>query len=260
MKRGKDDEEQLEILNEYIAEPRNLNRYVYALNNPLKYTDPTGMRPPNIWEKLAFTKLDELISAFNRMGRKDLAEALANAKKEISQIIAKLAKNEDSVPVGIAVWAILKVGNKDYAKGTALAADGQIYGAGSNKCNVFVAMAHRNGGNIRAGNYPVTDGVFPVANWLGDIRDGQKLKNLPVVYDAAGVGDVVAWRYVGGKVSGHSAISIGGGVLVYAGGGTDGTPKAETMAKVNESMNTQGGWILGPTHEPGVIRRFNGKP
>jgi len=229
------------------------------MNNPLKHTDPTGMRPPNYWEQQALNKLDGLIAAANKAGRKDLAEALTNAKNEISAIIASLKKNENSRPVGIAVWAILNVGNKQYDSSSTISSDGRTYGKGT-KCNLFVAVAHREGGNIKAGDYPITDGVYPVANYLGDIQDRQKLKNLPVVYDVARVGDVVAWRYFEGRDSGHSAIYIGGGVVAYAGGGTTGTPKAETMTKVNDAMETQDGYIFNRTHDPGVIRRYNGKP
>lgn len=262
MRRAEDTDKQAKMLIEYLAEPRNHNRYVYGLNNPLKYTDPTGRRPPNYWEQLALNKLDDLIRQATALGKTELATALSNAKAEISQIIAQLGKKENSVPVGIAVYAILSIDSeegKKFATDQPLIADGQVYG-NETKCNVFVAMAHRWGGNIRAGNYPMANGGFPVANWLGDIKDRMHLKNLPVVYDVARVGDVVAWRAVGGENSGHSGISIGGGAMVYAGGPPDGRPQVQTINYVNERMNTQGGIFTGPSHEPGVIRRFNGKP
>ncbi|MEK7113528.1 MAG: RHS repeat-associated core domain-containing protein, partial [Patescibacteria group bacterium] len=37
-------------LNEYLSNPQNLNSYSYALNNPLKYTDPTGESA--FWEEV----------------------------------------------------------------------------------------------------------------------------------------------------------------------------------------------------------------
>lgn len=100
-------------------------------------------------------------------------------------------------------------------------------------------------------------------NWLGDIRDSMKLKNLPVYYGAAGVGDVVAWRSTdAANTSGHSGISIGGGVMIYAGGQGGGTPQYKTIAYMNERMQTESRYLglVGPSHEPGVIRRYNGKP
>ncbi len=265
MKRGKSAEEQAEMLLEYLAEPRNHNRYIYALNNPLKYTDPLGMRPPNEWEKKALGKLDEWIAAEEKAGNKDLATALTNAKAEISAIIAKLGKKENSVGVGIAVFAILQVGTeegKKYADNQALDAPGHTYGAGESKCNVFVAMAHINGGGIKSGNYPSVNGKFAVANWLGDWQDRMKLKNLPVHWGSAGVGDVVAWRNTDANQSGHSGVSIGGGAMIYAGGPRDGTPQVRTIAYVNGRMQTESSLfgLISPSHEPGVIRRFNGKP
>lgn len=265
MKRGRDADEQAEMLLEYLADPRNHNRFVYALNNPLKHTDPTGMRPPNNWEQQALNKLDEWISAEEKAGNKDLAAALRSAKAEISAIIAKLGKKQNSVAVGIAVFAILTVGEdegKKYADNRALDAPGHIYGAGESKCNVFVAMAHINGGGIKPSNYPMVNGKFAVANWLGDYRDRMKLKNLPVHWGSAGVGDVVAWRNTDANQPGHSGISIGGGAMIYAGGPRDGTPQVRTIAYVNERMGTESRLfgLVGPAHEPGVIRRFNGKP
>ena len=43
-------------------------------------------------------------------------------------------------------------------------------------------------------------------------------------------------------------------------GPPDGRPQVQTITYVNGRMNTQGGIFFGPDHEPGVIRRFNGKP
>jgi RHS repeat-associated protein len=259
MKKGKNASEQEERLKEYIAEPRNLNRYVYALDNPLKYTDPIGMRPPNYWEKLALAKLDDLEAAARKAGDNDLANALTSAKAEISQIIAAMGKRENSVAVGIAVYAILQVGTEDgkrFADNYHFTANGQVYDG--NKCNVLVAAAVIQGGHGK--NYPTVDGKFPVANFLGDIKDRQRLGGIPIVYDQARVGDIVAWRATGGKEPGHSGISIGGGAIVYAGGPPDGTPQVRTIDYVNQRMNTAGGIFTGPSHEPGVIRRYNGKP
>lgn len=95
---------------------------------------------------------------------------------------------------------------------------------------------------------------LPVANWLGDSRDRQHPTNLGVVTDGSlRPGDIVAWRTQGGTGQGHSTIHIGGNLLVYAGGGVDGSPVAKTLNYVNNNM-------MGSSHEPAVVRRYNGKP
>ncbi len=42
MRKGKDEAEQRKILNDYLSNPQEWNKYTYALNNPLKMVDPDG--------------------------------------------------------------------------------------------------------------------------------------------------------------------------------------------------------------------------
>ncbi len=41
--KGRNKREKYKIFSRFIAEPKNWNRYIYVLNNPLKYSDPTGL-------------------------------------------------------------------------------------------------------------------------------------------------------------------------------------------------------------------------
>jgi RHS repeat-associated protein len=264
MKRGTDAEEQEGMLLEYISQPQNWSRYSYGLNNPLNHTDPTGMRPPNKFEQAALGRLNQLAEQAEKDGNTDLANGLREASRVISGIIEALGKGKFDVGVNVAVNAILNIGNSDYANSGTVSIRTRrgtvIVGEGQNKCNIFVASTHargaglgfrRNGGRGRG--YPLVGERAPAANWLGDSRDRQHLTNLPIVTDGSFLpGDIAAWRTQGGEGQGHSSVHIGGNVLVYAGGPPDGTPQARTLDFVNER--------LSGSHEPYVVRRYNGKP
>ena len=279
--------------------PQSWNRYAYVGNNPLIMTDPTGMiashesgnqyyrrhdvgvyggaeswgRAPGPNETMALTRLALLAAEATKDGNKELAAGLEKAASEILSIIQGLRPGQENVGVNVAVNAILNIGNAKYSEaGTVTIGTGDqaiTFGPStSNKCNVLVAGAHADGaglGFIKNGKtgkgYPLTDDAPPVANYLGDKRDSKHLTNLSVVTTLR-VGDIVAWRNANASPDnpGHSSIYIGGGVVVYAGGPPDGSPKAQTLKYVNGHMNTEG-WLgtgVGATHEPYVIRRYSG--
>src|SRR5262249_10920266 len=100
MKRGKDPEEQLEMLNEYLAEPQNWAKYAYGLNNPLIHTDPTGMRPPTRFEKAALDRLDELAK---KEGSTELGDALRAARAALASAIDRLGNGQHTVGLNVAV-------------------------------------------------------------------------------------------------------------------------------------------------------------
>ena len=271
MKRGRDTEEQEDMLLEYISQPQNWSRYSYGLNNPLNHTDPTGMRPPNQYERLALDRLEQLATQADNNGDTDLANGLRGASAAIAGIIDALGKGKYDVGVNIAVNAVLNIGNPAYADSATLTVSTRggsfTIGAGS-KCNCLVASAGAQGaglGFIRNGRkgrgFPLIGGLPPAANWLGDAKDRQHLTNLGIVTDGSlRPGDIVAWRTVGGTNEGHSSIHIGGNVLVYAGGPPDGSPQAQTLDYVNSKLTSfPSTWFTG-AHEPYVVRRYNGKP
>jgi hypothetical protein len=43
MEAGRNRKERSQILNTYLAEPRNWNRYAYCINNPVNLSDPSGL-------------------------------------------------------------------------------------------------------------------------------------------------------------------------------------------------------------------------
>jgi RHS repeat-associated protein len=270
MERGRDANEQQEILLQYISQPQNWAKYSYGLNNPLIHTDPTGMRPLTKREQEALDKLEQLAASEQN---KALAAALRAARAQIAGIINSLGKGQQNVGINVAVNAILNIGNPQFANSARVVIrtqTGIVIIGPSNKCNVLVGYAHALGAGLgfipngQSGRgYPLVGGKLPVANWLGDARDRQHLTNLAIVTDGSlKPGDIVAWRYSDGSTDGHSAIYIGGNVLVYAGSNdTHGIPKYQTLNYV-DSWATGGflgtGW--GALHDHYVVRRYNGKP
>lgn len=257
------------MIYEYLVQAQNWSRYVYVLNNPLRHTDPTGMRSPGKFERAALKKLEGLAKNAEAEGNDDLAKGLLAAKAAIENIISSLDNGKEDVGVNVAVNAILYTNGNSFAdsQSVKVTKDGTSFtiGAGQNKCNIFVANAYGVGaglGFIKNGatgrGYPLIGGKPPAANFLGDAKDRQHLTNLGIVTDGLKVGDIVAWRTEGGEGSGHSTIHIGGNVLVYSGGPAhhglpSGTPQAKTFSEVDRSMNRT-------NHESFVVRRYNGKP
>jgi hypothetical protein len=266
------EQEQGKMLYEYLVQPQNWDRYTYALNNPLKHTDPTGMRAPTKYEQDALDTLDQLAIEAEAAGKKELAAALRAARKAIADIIASLARGKADVGVNIAVSAILNIGGNNYNNDSSITIKAKGYSVTlykGNKCNVFVCDTHARGAGLgliangTAGkrgfplvyNKELKQWLPPVANWLGD--ENYKLTNLAIVKDGTmKPGDIVAWKNKNPEEAGHSSIHIGGNVLVYAGADrTGGVPIAETMKYVDSVMH---GWFSD--HNAPVVRRYNGKP
>jgi hypothetical protein len=238
------------------------------LNNPLKHTDPSGMRPPTKWEQQALDKLDDLAEQAKKDGNTDLANGFIQAKNEISKIIDALKNNQSDFGVQVAAFAINNIGNAGFGDASSHKIDDQkgnivSINTGQNKCNIFVAAAYIYAGlrftENGKGGFPLMNGKIPVANWLGDSKDRMNLTNLPIITNGMRPGDIVAWRTEGGASAGHSSINIGGGVLVYAGGPNGGIPKANTFANADSNLRPSsfGRVLVYTAHDSAVVRRFN---
>lgn len=262
----------------------NLTRRLESNSNKTfsgsKFFNPAaGKRPPTEWEQKTLNKLDELAKANDGyFTESDLTKGLKNAKTEISKIIGTLKPGQTNRGVDIAAFAILNVDNERFKNDVSVEvtdrAGKKVAIAGGSgdketfKCNIFIAAAHIEGGHLlfknngeKGAGFPLTNSVPPAANYLGDAQDRQKLSNLKIVADGSlKPGDIIAWRYTGGKSEGHSAIYIGGGAVVYSGSGdgyftTGGAPKVMLLKDLDSNLRSS--WIGQPSHEPYVVRRYS---
>ncbi len=259
MEKGEDADEVSRILNKYLADPQNWNRYLYVVNNPLKYSDPDGLRPQTDQER---KDLDYLRNLANSSTDADFKRSVLDSVKGIEDAIAA-SKDQASDPRGlkIALWAVNRAAQPDttrFAMATGEASltwQGYTATAGKNqwKCNIFVAAAYTLGGgvNFDENGIPVTyryKGLgaatgavnLPTANDFASGND-DKLKGFERMANVQ-MGDVAAWANPGGL--GHTAISIGGNAVIYAG---------RDNVKVNTLNATRQG--LGSNTPAAVFRR-----
>jgi RHS repeat-associated protein len=243
-------------------------------------TEPSPANHPDGTQQAALNRLNKYAKQADKEGNSALASALRAVSKELASAIAALRPGEQRVGINVAVNAILNVGNTMFADASTTVVSKSITIRGSkehptSKCNVLVAFAHGIGAGLHfiangshGRGYPLTKGgVPPAANYLGDKNDTQHLTNIPVIKDGIlhlQIGDIIAWRYSGGSHDGHSAIYIGGGVVIYAGGPSvhgwpAGTPQVQTLSYVNSRLTTWPyEWSTG-AHEPAVVRRYSGR-
>lgn len=159
-------------------------------------------RPINYWEQKAIEELDKL--AYKNDGyiwTSSLTTAIREAKTEITKQIDNLPEKVTSASIAIsaAVYAILNVGNQIYRndvsvnvpdkKGTNVFIGGTPKEK-SPKCNIFLAASYIIGGGLlykgndrKGSGFPLFNGYPPAANWLGDIRNIQKISNFDIVKD-----------------------------------------------------------------------------
>jgi RHS repeat-associated protein len=265
-----------EAVEEYLIEPQNFSRYRYCLNNPLKHLDPSGMRELTKGENEALARLRSIAAQVDKDKNnldKDLGNALRAAADEIEAKIHALkdTKERGNIGVKVAISAIWQL-----SAATAFPNDGEqkisgkgftLIVGGTNKCNALLALCHVEGAGVgfqgkgktpSGGGYPLVDGKRLLsANELGTTRDD--LTNLTRIDESQiQPGDIVAWRNKKvnddpnpDKNAGHSAIYIGGGVVVYAGQSKEnGKPKAATLNYAQSTFTH---------HKTRVVRRYTGK-
>ena len=242
---------QYAAIGRYLADPQIWNKYTYVVNNPLRFSDPDGRRPQTDQEK---KDLEFLRNFAKTTTDKDLAKAINESVKGIESAIAASADSaHDPRGLKIALWAINRLAEPDTsrfgkANGTAsfTTRDGQrVYaGSGQWKCNLFVAAAQVMGGGVPLGDNGVpSTWRYGGAGWVsGDVNipnantwasmDPNAVKNYELMASPQ-MGDVAAWSNPSGL--GHSAISLGGNLVVYAG---EFNVKPNTIANVAASEGT----------------------
>jgi RHS repeat-associated protein len=223
--KGQDEREREQILRNYISQPQIWNKYVYVLNNPLKYVDPDGRREltADDWRRL--NRLYDEYKKADAAGDTDLRDAVGKAINEIAVAI-------DAVPQGTAdpanlkavFFAIDKLGDTSYGlAGTVSNGVTVTVSSGDWKCNIFCANSYAQGAGVGFGGKGVPTNSTRLGGLLGrryppvanDYADpSKKIPNFDVV-SSPGLGDIVAYPHPGGL--GHSAIYAGGNTVIYAG-------------------------------------------
>jgi RHS repeat-associated protein len=224
MEKGRDEKERRQFFLAYISQPQIWNKYTYALNNPLKYTHPDGLRPLTKEDERRLDRLgDEYVKAY-RAGDAELMNAIGGAIIEILDAIHAVPDGaQDPDNLQAVFFAIDNLGNSDYGKdGTVGNGYTVTIGPGDWKCNIFCANAYAQGAGVGFGgrgvptNSTFLGGLFgrkypPVANDFAN--PSTSIQNFAVVGSPT-LGDIAAYPNPGGL--GHSAIYVGGNAVIYA--------------------------------------------
>jgi RHS repeat-associated protein len=224
--KGRDTSEQQDILSQYLSDPQNLNKYSYALNNPLVYTDPDGRRPLTHADYVDLQKLVDYANAHPQ----DAKAAIAAMNALIAAINAVPDGAKDPAGLTTALWAAGQIGDKKwgYDGSVKFSSNGWVLSAGpSNKCNIFVAVAWGVGGGVGfgSGGAPVRPsflGNLIVFTGAANVTSAQTLgdpnavvTNFPV--GSLQIGSIVAFKMNDPREA-HTGIYLGGGTVAAAAG------------------------------------------
>ncbi|MBZ5537620.1 MAG: hypothetical protein LAO31_16810 [Acidobacteriia bacterium] len=229
-----------------LRNPQSLNLYSYINNNPILAADPDGHRDPTEEEKKRLQEAQQKLAI--QVGDKQAAAAIADVNTTIAAVPDGAS---DPAGLGAAMSALNNLGSTEYAFDADLPDNGYTgsYGPRTDKCNVFVAEQYANGAGVGwdgVRGYPTNQTLLgsnypPIANDLGDKNKG--ITGLAVVGggqttpSSARVGDVVGFHAQAAGREGHSAIFVGGNVVVYAGSSI---VKANTVGGTVRGLAQQG--------------------
>ncbi len=197
------------------------NLYAYGLSDPLNRLDPDGQRAltPQDYQRIVAVR-----AAGTKIGYRERGIA---AGEEIKAAIEAVPDGQaDPANLRALFWGIDHLGDKDYGRDGTLS-KGTIHPerSGDNKCNIFVANAYAIGAGLGTGPNGMPSsasglGSFlgrenpPTANQWGD--PDASIQNFDVVSNP-GLGDILSYPNNEPGHQGHTAMYLGGGLLIYAG-------------------------------------------
>jgi RHS repeat-associated protein len=269
-------------MDQHLTNPQTLNLYVYARNNPLAYTDPTG----NVAESsmpFALTArcesnggqeaaptvtidVETTLESPTAVGARILAYINGGGNPLVAAMAIQIfnqvyAANQGTTGRQIAKTATANVGSTEYL----VAKRKGSYAAGTNKCNGFVADMIEESGlprpqvpyeNIDGGYMDLAKRYFgrdPSAHEWADPNVSIAGWSAPMPVSQARPGDVIAQGH--GRF-GHVGIVVAPGLTVSA-----------NTAKNPPGIVTQNNWGFRPRGQNGeragdfapVVRRYLGR-
>ncbi|GIU81254.1 MAG: hypothetical protein KatS3mg006_0318 [Pyrinomonadaceae bacterium] len=171
-----------------IVNPQSWNRYSYTLNNPLKFTDPTGMF---VWSKElgGSAKDEELMDYFTSEANKITDEKKRRkALKRVTKMVKKVIKMRNKIRAAIAAAKELINSNalSDTQKAQILRSI-KAYGEEGENNNVILGLQEGKGGRAMFGE------DNRIAVFLG--KDNKtKLMAVQFVHEGSHVADMTAFN------------------------------------------------------------------